>query len=115
MASRYDSQPDDLGVEALDDPDDQGLSLDELSQAYAALLAKGADPYPQAPAADEPASEPADGGSPTLEVTGGKGDEAACEVTPRSILEAILFVGHPTGEPVTSERIAGLMRGVRPS
>jgi len=34
---------------------------------------------------------------------------------PRTILEAILFVGHPTGEPLTSERIAGLMRGVRPA
>jgi segregation and condensation protein B len=28
-------------------------------------------------------------------------------------MEAILFVGHPTGEPLTSERIAGLMRGVQ--
>ncbi|HEX5104521.1 MAG TPA: SMC-Scp complex subunit ScpB, partial [Pirellulaceae bacterium] len=37
-----------------------------------------------------------------------------CEITPRSILEAILFVGHPTAEPLTSERIAALMRGVRP-
>jgi segregation and condensation protein B len=40
--------------------------------------------------------------------------DAACEVTPRSILEAILFVGHPTNEPLTSERVAALMRGVRP-
>ena len=36
-------------------------------------------------------------------------------ITPRSILEAMLFVGHPTGESLTSERIAGLMRGVRPA
>jgi segregation and condensation protein B len=33
-------------------------------------------------------------------------------VTPKTILEAMLFVGHPTNEPLTSERIAGLMRGV---
>ena len=26
-----------------------------------------------------------------------------------------MFVGHPTGEPLTSERIAALMRGVRPA
>jgi segregation and condensation protein B len=108
------------------EPDDQGLSLDELSQAYAALLTKGADPYPDV-AADDGTGEAgnaatddslaaadmltADG---TLPVVRGE-DEASCEVTPRSILEAILFVGHPLGEPLTSERIAGLMRGVRPA
>ena len=34
-----------LGLESFVEPDDQGLPLDELSQAYAALLARGADPY----------------------------------------------------------------------
>ena len=43
--------------------------------------------------------------------------DAACEIeiTPRSILEALLFVGHPANEPLTSAQIAGLMRGVRPA
>jgi len=116
-----------LGLDDFIEPDEQGLSLDELSQAYAALLAKGTDPYPE-PADGEPASEP-DGkslsatpeaaaeaehsGEPLRIVPGA--DDAACEITPRSILEAILFVGHPTGEPLTSERIAALMRGVRPA
>jgi segregation and condensation protein B len=102
-------QPEDLAQ-----PDDVGLSLEELGQAYAAVLGKGADPYPQP---GEP-SPPAIGGLPETidepaETT--RGTEAACEITPRSILEAILFVGHPTGEPLTSERIAALMRGVRPA
>jgi segregation and condensation protein B len=30
-------------------------------------------------------------------------------------LEAVLFVGHPNNEPLTSHQIATLMRGVRPS
>ena len=36
----------------------------------------------------------------------------ACELCPRSIVEAILFVGHPKNEPMTAEQIAALMRGV---
>ena len=43
----------------------------------------------------------------------GRGDDG-CEVSPRSILESMLFVGHPRNEPLTSAQVAGLMRGVRP-
>jgi len=117
------SQP--LELEDFVEPDDQGLSLDELSQAYAALLAKGADPYPDAAAgeiADDGASDHLAASSTADEAFSDEpfavahgADDAACEITPRSILEAILFVGHPTGEPLTSERIAALMRGVRPA
>lgn len=108
-----------LDLPDLTEPDDQGLSLDELSQAYAALLRKGTDPYPQpgeplseeaTTAAGEPANVSADEVRPVLRGA----DDAACEVTPRTILEAVLYVGHPAGEPLTSERIAALMRGVRP-
>lgn len=98
-----------LGLEGFVEPDDEGLPLDELSQAYAALLARGSDPY-EAPPPESAAA------APTVlapEPTEPPPIDAA--VTPRSILEAILFVGHPTGEPLTSERIAALMRGVRPA
>ncbi len=109
---------DDLGLDDFVEPDDQGLSLDELSQAYAALLNKGGDPYPQSGEQPEEAAELAEPTAPAeaqpLAVISGQDDDS-CEVTPRSILEAILFVGHPANEPLTSERIASLMRGVRPS
>jgi segregation and condensation protein B len=105
-----------LGLDDFVEPDDQGLSLDELSRAYAAVLGKGADPYPEsgqqvAEAASQagPAAEP---GSDLLEFE--PADDDACPITPKSILEAILFVGHPANEPLASERIAALMRGVRP-
>jgi segregation and condensation protein B len=102
-------------MDALAEPDDQGLSLDELSQAYAAILNKGADPYPQpGQAAEQPAVEVAAAAEEPPPVLRGE-DETACQITPRSILEAMLFVGHPTGEPLLSERIAALMRGVRPA
>ena len=34
---------------------------------------------------------------------------------PRSILEAMLFVGHPENEPLTSREVASLIRGVSPA
>ena len=36
----------------------------------------------------------------------------SCELSPRSIVEAILFVGHPQNEPISSGQLASLMRGV---
>jgi segregation and condensation protein B len=108
--------PELLGLDDFVEPDDQGLSLDELSQAYRAILGRGADPYPDAPPAESleglAAAAPSNDAEPAGEPSA---DEAACAITPRGILEAILFVGHPTGEPLTSERIAGLMRGVQPA
>lgn len=100
-----------LGLEGFVEPDDEGLPLDELSQAYAALLARGSDPYETPPpSSDVTEAAPA---APVPEPTEPPPVDAA--VTPRSILEAILFVGHPTGESLTSERISALMRGVRPA
>lgn len=116
-----DSSP--LGLDDFTEPSDQGVALEELSQAYAVLLAKGSDPYADVSdrsSADTDAVPPAlaSAVSPLADkppaVIHGQ-DDAGCVITPRSILEAILFVGHPTGEPLTSERIAGLMRGVRPA
>jgi segregation and condensation protein B len=108
-----------LGLDDFVEPDDQGLSLDELSQAYAALLTRGADPYADSSSAvsavglgdiqHETSNLPKSDGAES------EPDQTGREVTPQSILEAILFVGHPTGEPLTSERIAALMRGVRPA
>jgi segregation and condensation protein B len=104
-----------LGFNHLTAPDDdQGLSLDELSQAYVALLRKGSDPYPETPA--EPGESPECGAAADEQLlAAGREDDGACAVCPRSILEAILFVGHPAGEPLASERVAALMRGVRPA
>ncbi|HTU27731.1 MAG TPA: SMC-Scp complex subunit ScpB [Pirellulales bacterium] len=89
---------------------DGGLSLDRLSAAFAEMLSAGDDPYQsveEAPpemdlAADLPA-EPAEGSATD-----------ACPITPATILEAMLFVGSPGGNPLTSQQVARLMRGVRP-
>jgi segregation and condensation protein B len=85
---------------------DQGLSLEALAAGFAEMLSAGQDPYAPAP-------------SPEAAFTGAAAEAASSdagpEISPRSIVEAMLFVGHPQNEPLTSQQIAGLMRGVHPS
>jgi segregation and condensation protein B len=114
-------EPPDLGLGSFQQPpeDDPGMSLDELSQAYASLLEQGADPYDEAPAAEpELGADAAAGPDETPDAEWDEPAEpdhdAACPITPRSIFESMLFVGHPGNEPLTSEKVASLMRGVRP-
>lgn len=99
----------DFGLEQFGEIDDeQGLSLEELSQAYAELIDDGADPYS---ASVEGKKKPID---QPWEMEFLDADEA-CDISPSSILEAMLFVGHPENQPLTSRAVAALMRGVRPT
>ncbi|MBL9125772.1 MAG: SMC-Scp complex subunit ScpB [Planctomycetaceae bacterium] len=104
-------QSDQLGLSAFrEPPEDDGLSLEKLSAAFANVAGRH-DPY--APVAEQ-------GITPALEIAQEaaveqSGGTAACDVTPRTILEAMLFVGNPQNEPITAERVAALMRGVRPA
>lgn len=94
-------------------PADSGLSLEDLNAAFAEMLSTGQDPY-----SDRPECSPneADGphGLPSALVAVPDEADACCEITPRTILEAMLFVGTSDNQPLTSDRVAGLMRGVRP-
>ena len=97
--------------------DDPGLSLDELSQAYAELLGEGEDPYQKAqqPANPDALAGEWDEEDAEEEAADAREDvDGACEISPRSVLEAMLFVGHPANEPLTSRQVAALMRGVSP-
>lgn len=95
-----------------------GLSLTELSETYAALLGQGDDPYQPAPEATDELgrsiAETAD--EPTSELheptAGSYRSEEPQEITPRAILEAMLFVGHPENQALESSLVASLMRGV---
>lgn len=89
--------------------DEQGISLDDLSKAYAALLGKGDDPY-------EPPPERPTGGAPPPDPVPPVVEEEAenCQLCPRSIVESMLFVGHPSNEPMSNQQLASLMRGVPP-
>ncbi|MBS0209654.1 MAG: SMC-Scp complex subunit ScpB [Planctomycetes bacterium] len=96
-------------------PSDGGLSLDSLNQAFQAMLSGGSDPYEAAPA-DEPAGDATDAAT-TAEASAiapHDADEDDRQLTPRSILEAMLFVGLPDHAPLEPAAVSGMMRGVRP-
>lgn len=95
--------------------DESGLSLAQLSSSFAKLfgrtdnstvkLAVGPDGGPQVAAEHAASSE----SSLLADVAAAE----ACSVSPKSILEAILFIGHPENEPLPAQHIASLMRGVK--
>jgi segregation and condensation protein B len=99
----------DLGLDQFESVvDAPGISLDELSQAYAQLIGKGSDPY------EPPSQTPATEAEKVVDQTESPEEATAGELCPKSIIEAILFVGHPRNEPMSSTQLAGLMRGVPP-
>ncbi len=68
---------------------------------------------PTSPLAEEaPAVEGSE--SDPLDVELADDTEDPCQLCPRSILEAMLFVGNLQNEPLTSAQAADLMRGVTP-
>jgi len=86
-------------------PDDGGLSIDRLAQAFAAMMGQ-----------PDPVATPATGRVVEVDASPDLDDDDAedrCRVGPLSILEALLFVGLPGGKPLSSGVVAGLMRGVR--
>jgi segregation and condensation protein B len=107
-----------LGLESFrQPPQEEGLSLDKLNRAFATMLGTGEDPY-SVPL--EPDDDPIRTAitAEERETAGSRdppADDAPCEINPRSILEAMLFVGTPGNQPLTAQQIAGLMRGVRPT
>ncbi len=122
MADEQNTEDGDYGLDAVQAPasDVPGLPLDELTQAYANLIAGGEDPYCPAPDRDEFHTQTEDGddgdGSEEAEEEYAEedGEEADLyEISPQAILEAMLFIGHPENKPLTSEEVASLMRGVR--
>ena len=108
----------------------QGISLDELTNAFAKVM--GVEPRRPAESAAPPeqhdassdAAESESGGPIFAETKIGTVPEPAatplpeppaedsCPINPRTILEAMLFVGNRDNEPITPRRAAELMRDV---
>lgn len=101
-----------------------GLSLDELTAAFAEAM--GRPRAPQTPfvaptVGEEISGAEAEAGEETLAAEAEEPIEAPldasddpCEISPASILEAMLFVGNRASEPISAARAAELMRGVEP-
>lgn len=81
------------------------LSLSRLRQAFAAMLGEQGE-----------ASGGGGVGTAHQRATtdGGRCPPYGCEVNPRSVVEAILFVGRPDNRAMSARELAAAMRGVSP-
>lgn len=108
------------------EPQRQGISFSALSEAFARAVGRRKKPDAKPPG-EEPAAEETLPTSPLAEKDSPEAGDASepldaeladdtdpCQLGPRSILEAMLFVGNLQNEPLTSAQAADLMRGVTP-
>jgi segregation and condensation protein B len=109
-------------------PQPDGISLQELREAFAQAMGRPGRLEPagkgSTPGGEEPppgdqskagGADPAGDADQAPAETGPEpADDDPCEVSPLSILEAMLFVGNRMSEPLTAAEAAGLMRGVEP-
>ena len=86
--------------------DNPEAALADLGEAYARLM--GLDPSTATPTPDPADQETTAASLPSSE----EETDAYGDVSPETILEAALFVGHPQNEPLTSQQLAEIMRGV---
>lgn len=87
----------------------KGVSLADLGRSFAKLLGGGR----KKSAKTKDASLATDGNKPDG-TSLSESDEDSFVVSPSSILESMLFVGHPENQPLTSRQLASLLRGVSP-
>lgn len=101
---------DETGREA-DPLDDEGrlLSADDLSRAFAQLMSDETDDSTSGSNEFDDNQDIDDSAETDPELP-----PEAIAVSPKAIVEACLFVGHPKNEPLSNRIIAGLMRGVSP-
>ena len=104
--------PEQMGLSEFYRPEgDEGTSLDELSGAYAELIHAGDDPY-SASTETETSVVSAEAQMIPEPITVAVSAEEEAELSPKSILEAMLFVGDPNGQPLIAAQVAKMMRGV---
>ncbi|MEN6452323.1 MAG: SMC-Scp complex subunit ScpB [Thermoguttaceae bacterium] len=99
----------------------QGISLDELAQAFAQVM--GAEPRrpkePRSPDAGPPGDAPPTAKAAAVEQSVEPAPalplaspDDSCPINPRTIFEAMLFVGNRENRPLTLAQAAELMRNV---
>lgn len=90
------------------EPKDSPLSLSRLREAFAAMLGDGKKSEGRGAR-----SEAQEARSEGREARGGQ--STTCEINPRSVVEAMLFVGRPDSGAYSSRELAAAMRGVSPA
>jgi len=81
------------------------LSADRLRQAFSQMVGK--------PVAEN--SDPSPASIPNNASSLAAGEQDSSGVNPRSIVEAMLFVGQPDARPLSAREMAARMRGVSPN
>ncbi len=95
----------------------QGISLDELARAFSQVMEteprQSEETPPSGGTGDSPVlATPGQSQLSTGETPVPPGEEDPCPVNPRTILEAMLFVGNRDNQPISPGRAAELMRDV---
>ena len=104
--------PEQMGLSEFYRPEgDEGTSLDELSGAYAELIHAGDDRYSACTELETSVVSKEASVIPEP-ITVAVSAEEEAELSPKSILEAMLFVGDPNGQPLIPAQVAKMMRGV---
>ena len=111
----------------IDEHDSQEeLSLDQLSQAYAQVMREQGQPVDDSQESDgelegdtseDAVAEDEDSNESTNQKTLEEidaDDNAPCAISPKSIIESLLFVGAPAGVKMTGRKLAAVMRDVSP-
>ncbi len=99
-------------------PKDEGISLEQLEGSYASLIGDGEEPYEHETdqaGSEESIATPVSLELDVIDTSSADDPDVCCPISPTSIVEAILFVGHPENRPISGRHIASLMRGVRSS
>lgn len=87
------------------------LSLNKLREAFAQMLS----PHPPSGAALSNSAEQPPDGAEQIVIDDAATEDDLCEISPRSVVEAMLFVGHPDSRALSARELAAAMRGVSPS
>lgn len=98
------------------------ISLDALAEAFAQAMGTAATVSPSQEGEDDglPTARTDDDDEPSqvagqIELAADAPDpDDCCPLSPRSLLEAMLFVGDREGQPLSPQRMAELIRGVEP-
>ncbi len=105
----FDPPPERANEASAEEAGPPSISLDQLSSAFAEMLGVGEQPQ-------ETEGEASEADASQVAAAAGVDEEKeddACEITPRSILEAMLFVGSPHYKPLSADQAASLLRGVQ--
>ncbi len=97
--------------------EDGGFSLEALNRAYARAVAEQNGEVLLDDAQNDSehlTSAPPQDSETTDQLLDEDTDNSGCEISPKSILEAMLFVGTPDNTPLKNRNLAALMRGVSP-